>query len=679
MLHCFLIAAMLLLPQQFGLYAQGMLSLNSSFKSSSTEPVVTESDIPAQEKAVLMVARPSSSDRRSNPEFPWISSFVHEYILFRLGAVTEIKLVNPDTLTSMISSYRSYKEQAVSESPYLSKFESVNASHLLMTECQIQKNNSAVQFSMKVVPARDQGNIITVNSSTCELSKIDECLDACITQVISGLQIEPSAAFQKFIKTKVAGDGKCDKTIGSAVLAVYGDKKQNPKNSADDLKKCANQGETTLLASYLSSQYYAKAGDYASAATILKDCIFKLGPTDAALYPVCAKYYHKTEKLENALQMIKVAEGLKLVTNDLIVEKALLLEAMEEEDDAASAFRDVLKFDPSNFNALLFLMHKANKDNDFTAALEYSNAFRQLYRDDGRGDLEAGKAYFAVQQMPDAQSALTRAADILTANAEPRILLGDVYAAQSNYSAALDQYERALDLAAENVDLHVKIAQTCLLMGKPEMAVETLKKIQKKYYDNAGLLKVLGLAEYQTGDTVGARKELSRYIQSGAPDHTVFFTLGEIYDNAGEYAQALEYYERAQALDPGDRVSPQRIADVKQKMSGSEYTEKVKKKKERRESAEQRTRVSPRFVIQVGSGIVGIAAAGGGYFMNMLLKKDYTAYADFNNPTENIDAHKTERVAELHKSIEQKMLYRNIMYGVAGLCTVSVGITFIIH
>jgi tetratricopeptide (TPR) repeat protein len=446
-LHCFLTAAICLLAQQSDIFAQEDLSPSGSLTASS-------------EKATIMVARPGSSERRSNPEFPWISAFVHEYLLFRLGAVSDFKLVNPDSLTSSIPDFRSYKESMVSESPYLSKYEMFNASHLLMTECQLQKNNSAVKFSMIVVPVKDQSNIITVNSSTCDIAKIDECLDACITQVVSGLQIEPAAAFQKFLKSRVADGGKCDKTIGSTVLAMYSGKRHNPKNSADDLKKCGNQGETSLLAQYLSAQYYAKAGDYTNAAATLKDCIFKLGPTNAALYPICARYYHKIDKLENALQMIKVAEGLKLVTNDLLVEKALLLEAMEEDNDAESAFRDVLKFDPSNFDALLFLMHKANKDQDASAAIEYANTFRQLYPGDGRGDLEAGKAYFAVQQLPDAQSALIRAADILISNAEPRIMLGDVYAAQSNYNAALDQYERALELAAENVDLQVKIAQT---------------------------------------------------------------------------------------------------------------------------------------------------------------------------------------------------------------------------
>jgi tetratricopeptide (TPR) repeat protein len=256
-------------------------------------------------------------------------------------------------------------------------------------------------------------------------------------------------------------------------------------------------------------------------------------------------------------------------------------------------------------------------------------------------------------------------------------MLGDVFAAQYNYTAALDQYERALDLASENIDLHVKIAQACLNMGKPEMAVETLRKMQKKHYDNGGLLKTLGVAEYQTGDTVAARKTLSRYTQSSAPDKTVFFTLGEIYDNAGEYAEALDYYERAAALDAGDQLVGQRIIEVKGKMAGDEYTVKLQTKKERRESAERSLHLSPRITIGTLSGVLGVGAAAGGYIMNMLLEKDYNVYKDFEN-VGNADARTTERVVQLRKSIDDKMLYRNVLYGFAGLCGVGVTLTFVI-
>jgi tetratricopeptide (TPR) repeat protein len=216
-------------------------------------------------------------------------------------------------------------------------------------------------------------------------------------------------------------------------------------------------------------------------------------------------------------------------------------------------------------------------------------------------------------------------------------------------------------------------------MGRPEMAVETLRKMQKKHYDNPGLLKTLGLAEYQTGDTAGARKELSRYIQGGVPDHAVFFTLGEIYDNVGEYAEALDYYERAQALDQTDRISPERIAAVRQKMSGSEYTDKVKKKKERRASAERASHVSPRVAIRFGSILVGAAAAGGGYVMDAMVKNDYKTYNSYNDDNIPDPGEDAGKVADLHKSIEQKSLYRNVLYGLAGLCGVGVSVTFLIH
>jgi tetratricopeptide (TPR) repeat protein len=676
MLHYFSGVVLMIILLQSTLNAQGLISLNASLGGSSATSFMAVGDVSSLVEATIIVARPGSAGKRYNAEIPWITAFVHEYLLFRFGATVKIKIVDPDTLTALIPGYRSYGDPATSESSYLLKNDVVNASHILMTECQLKNGTNAIQFSMKLIPSQGGGNIISVNSSTCELNKIDECLDACVNQLISGLQIEPSTASQKFMTTRVAGDAKCDKTIGSTVIASYSARKPNYKNYAEDLKKCANQGETSLLAYYLSSRYYAKAGDFENAAMVLKDCIFKLGPTDASLYPVCARYFHKAKKLENAFQMIKVAQGLNLVTNDLLVEKAVLLEAMEEENDAEAAYREVITFDPSNFNALLFLMHKANKNGDAATAVEYSKAFRRQYPGDGRGDLEAGKAYLTLQQLPEAQSALARAADILTTDAEPRILLGDVYSAQYNHSAALDQYERALDLAPENVDLHVKIAQTCLLMGKPDMAVETLRKIQKKHYDNPGLLKVLGLAEFRTGDTANALNELSRYVRSGVPDHTVFFTLGELYDNLGEYAQALDYYERAAAIDPSDQASPRRIEAVRQKMSGSEYAEKVKKKKERRESAEQASHLSPRLVIRVGAGVLGVAAAGGGYLMDMLVKKDYNVYRDWEN---NPEAKNTQRVSELHASIERNKMYRDALYGIAGLCSISIGATFYFH
>ncbi|MBN2036520.1 MAG: tetratricopeptide repeat protein [Chitinispirillaceae bacterium] len=653
-----------------------LIASETSDPADSGDELLTEETATGSKNIYLVVARPKPSGKGTSKEMSWIAPFVHEYLCFRLSAVSGITVVDPDTILRSVSGHLSYDQPAPSQSAYLSKMETTHTTHLLMTEFKLQKNNTEIEFSQKVVPTSDQSNVISIKSTPCGLEKPGECLDAGIKQLISGLSIDLPAHVKKFLDTRIAGSGKCDNSIGVSMLEASSSTDQKThKRIAEELKKCSSKEEHALLSYYLSAKEYAKAGEFESAATILKDLIFKLGPTHAGLYPLCARYFRKAEKLENGYQIIKVCEGLKLITNDLVLEKALLLEAMEEDDDAAAAYREVLKFDPANYHALSFLMIKANNDDDATAAIEYANRFRELYPDDGRGDMEAGKAYLAVQQYPEAQKALTKAADILTADAQPRILLGDVHVQGYDYTSALDQYERALELAPENVDLFVKIARTCMLMGKPEMAVETLKKIQKKHYDNPGLQKTLGLAEYQTGDTVTARKDLIRYLRIGAPDREVLFVLGEIYDHAAEYAEALDSYEKAAALDKNDQTVQQRIASVKQKMEGGDYADKVRKKKERRDAALQRSTVSPRVVIRIGSAIACIGAAGAGYAMDWLMKKDYNIYKDYDN---NPEAQNTENVANLRKQIDDKILYRNVLYAVAGLSGVGVTITFVL-
>jgi hypothetical protein len=62
--------------------------------------------------------------------------------------------------------------------------------------------------------------------------------------------------------------------------------------------------------------------------------------------------------------------------------------------------------------------------------------------------------------------------------------------------------------------------------------------------------------------------------------------------------------------------------------------------------------------------------------MDMLVKKDYNVYRDWEN---NPEAKNTQRVSELHASIERNKMYRDALYGIAGLCSISIGATFYFH
>ena len=618
-------------------------------------------------QAVIIVARPIGAAKGRASEFSWIDAFVHEYLLFRLQAINQIRIVDPDSLLAHISDYRNYKAGRSSDAQYRSSAQSFQATHILKVESQVSKGNSTVQFTFITLSAGAGGSETRLKSRNCNIDKIDEGLDSAITQLISELSIEIDQYGSKFLKTKIAGSGKCNKEIGNQVIEIYKNIKPNHKKAADELKKCALQDDGALLAYFVSNQEYVKAGDYENAAVSLKDLIFKLGPSYAGLYPIAARYFRLSDQLENALQMIKVCEGLGLSTNALVLEKAALFEAMEDESNTTRAYEDVLTFDPSNFNALLFLMHEYNKLSAPDRALGYATSFIQAYPSDGRGELEAGRAYLAQQQNSKAMTALTRAADMLPDDPAPHAMLGDLHIQNNSFTQALQEYERALELSGEDVDLHVKIGQTHLLMGKPQLALEKLKDLRKKYYDNMALLRVLGLSEYQTGDAAAARSDLVRYVENGPPDRSVYLALGELEEQDQQYGKAMQLYERAEALDRSDPAVLQHIAALKEKTGGAAVASHDDKHLD--DAAYAPRRGSPLFTIGMLSGVICAGGAAGGFAMDWLLKKDYTAYQNEQN---------TDQVASLHKKIDQKKLYRNALYALAGASGAGLALTITI-
>jgi tetratricopeptide (TPR) repeat protein len=340
---------------------------------------------------------------------------------------------------------------------------------------------------------------------------------------------------------------------------------------------------------------------------------------------------------------------------------------MEDESNATKAYEEVLAFDPSNFNALLFLMQEYNKLAAPEKAIEYATRFAQKYPSDGRGELEAGKAYLALKDNARAMTALTRAAEMLPNEAAPHSMLGDLHIQNSRFADAQQQYEEALSLSPDDVDLYVKIGQAHLLMGKPQLALEKTKGVRQKNYDNMALLRVVALSEFQTGDAAAARTDLKRYIENGPPDLSVYLALGELEEGDREYGKAMQLYERAEALDRSDPAVLQHIAALKEKTGGAAVAAGGDEPKD--DDAYAPRMGSPRFTIGMLSGVIFAGGAAGGFAMDWLLKKDYTAYQKEQN---------SDQVASLHKKIAQKRLYRNTLYGLAGAAGVGLALTITI-
>jgi tetratricopeptide (TPR) repeat protein len=410
---------------------------------------------------------------------------------------------------------------------------------------------------------------------------------------------------------------------------------------------------------------FAKASGFENAALLMKDLIFNLGPVYPALYPLAARFFRLADQNENAMQMVKVAEGLNLGTNALVIEKAMILEALKDEENAERAYQEVMTIDPGNFNALLFLMRKYNRDKNPQEALSLSRIFEAKYPDNGYGFLEKAKSLIIGGQSKAAQTALAKSESLLPDNVEARVLMGDLYMQENDYNSALKHYSKAVSLAPQDLDAGLKTSRAYMLSGDSREALEILRKISNKYYDNSAVQKELGLAEYKVGDKDAARRALNRYVQGGGSDLTAFLALANIYDGAGQYVKALEMYEKALPIDDNKSMAQRRIDMEKTKTIGKEEEKPVYDGQARAATS----RFNKKLVVRILTAAVCVGGIAGGYLMNNKIKDTQTKYDNDKN-TADVDSY--------HNDLKNQQTMRLLFYCLGAGAGAGFTVTFFI-
>ena len=619
----------------------------------------------------VIIARPADVSNASESDFSWFSAFSLEYLFFRMDAVSLFRVVDPETLSVQLHEYGAFNRSPPSRQAYVSLARKNNVSFVLYTEYKAEKKSKTLQLSL-ALQSIDNNDKRALCSASCDIEKPDEGLDSCMAQLVTGCGIAPESYTAKFLRTKISGSGKCDKLIGTTIIASPKASEATHFKLAEDLKKCAAQEPQSFLAYYAGAREYAKAAKFENAALMLKDLIFRLGPVYPDLYPLASHYFRLAERNENALQMIKVCEGLNLKTDILVLEKALVLEALDDWENAERAYEEVMTIDPGNFHALLFLMRKYNKDHKASDALKLSQLFEAKFPDNGPEYLEKGKSLVMLKQVKAAHAALSKAATLMPDNAEPRVLLGDLSMQSDDFNAALKHYTKAMELSPQNVDVAIKAARANTLSGNPKAALETLKKIAVKFYDNRVVQKEIGLAEFQIGDTAAAKRDLNRFLQNGEPDLNALLVLGRIYEGLREYREALDLYEKTLPLDENKSLAQRRVDAIKAKMGGRALSED----RTRRTSAGGvGFKGSGRLTIRVLTTAVCIGGFIGGYMMNKQIaaaQQDYNSYRGADQI----------KMAQLHDDLETKQknngLLRNVFYGAGALSAIGFSVTFFI-
>ena len=178
--------------------------------------------------------------------------------------------------------------------------------------------------------------------------------------------------------------------------------------------------------------------------------------------------------------------------------------------------------------------------------------------------MQKGNIAYKAKDMAGAIAAYTKVLEINPANGDAYIVLGRAYAATGKVEEAVAAYENAMANGEEATakkqlsTLFLKKAQACAKAKDNKGTIDNALKANS-YVENANAYKLAAGAAQKMGSNAQCIEFYNKYleIKPDAKDAAgVTFTIAALYQQDGNKAKAIEYYEKV-ASDPQYGASAQ--------------------------------------------------------------------------------------------------------------------------
>jgi tetratricopeptide (TPR) repeat protein len=146
-------------------------------------------------------------------------------------------------------------------------------------------------------------------------------------------------------------------------------------------------------------------------------------------------------------------------------------------------------------------------------------------------------------------------------NAEAYAALGEVYEAEKRPKEALEQYQKAIDLAPEDWRWPLVLGIARFGRGDPASAIRDLQLAIDKAPDNALAYYDLSILHSETGQMDEARKDLVNSLKYEKTSRA-YSALGSLLLVEGKYDEAAALYKQAIELDSGSYEAWANLGDA---------------------------------------------------------------------------------------------------------------------
>lgn len=304
----------------------------------------------------------------------------------------------------------------------------------------------------------------------------------------------------------------------------------------------------------------------------------------SSFYAADSAFQQKNYRM--ALTHLKQAVATDSMVPEMYFLQGKILLELNQFDKARSAFQKVRTLDPEFQGVWFQLGHTAFQQDDYEEALrKYAQERRAIethrigYSPDAYAAvlIQIGRCYTRLGQIENALQIYQKARLVDSSSAVIYADLGQLYKNEGEFAKGLEYYHRALQLASENLEYRYFYGYLLLQTGQPNAAVEQLRIVAEQQPWDYGAQYNLGLALSRIGESAeGQRRleiadtlqDLDYDIQTAQrtvrtfPNNTYrWIRLGDLLRKAGRYEEAIQAYQVACFLAPGNMPIRNKLAN----------------------------------------------------------------------------------------------------------------------
>ncbi|MGB5250862.1 MAG: tetratricopeptide repeat protein [Gammaproteobacteria bacterium] len=156
-----------------------------------------------------------------------------------------------------------------------------------------------------------------------------------------------------------------------------------------------------------------------------------------------------------------------------------------------------------------------------------------------------------------------------------RLVLGALEVQTGNFRQGRPHLEAAMVAQPGNLQAATLLGSAYRGLGETAPWVALWQNYRRAQPDDPSGRLALAEALLQSGEHAQANSEIQALCRSITPDHELLLAIGTLYHTANRPADAVAYYRRALALQPGDDSANQNLAAALQESGAGEEAEQI--------------------------------------------------------------------------------------------------------